>query len=163
MPDMSFIQHGRELASVKGKRCGLVPFKKKTPHYRDLNQDQLNYYLYLRDNLRRGKVIPAPDNETGLWPFNMQYLRLYFFELLNGIGTKSVGAAYKQMRLLIDSTNELAGFPGQREVTWETSLVEGKNLLPLKLVALTPAGGEVLARLEHENRGRTFRLRVNIS
>lgn len=58
---------------------------------------------------------------------------------------------------------ELAGFPGQREVKWETSLVEGKNLLPLKLVALTPAGGEVLARLEHENRGRTFRLRVSIS
>lgn len=58
---------------------------------------------------------------------------------------------------------ELAGFPGQREVTWETSLAEGRNLLPLELVALTPAGGEVLARLEHENRGRTFRLRVNIS
>lgn len=58
---------------------------------------------------------------------------------------------------------ELAGFPGQREITWETSLVEGRNLLPLKLVALTPTGGEVLARLEHDDRGRTFRLRVNIS
>ena len=58
---------------------------------------------------------------------------------------------------------ELAGFPGQREIAWETSLVEGRNLLPLELVALTPAGGEVLARLEHDNRGRTFRLRVNIS
>lgn len=58
---------------------------------------------------------------------------------------------------------ELAGFPGQREITWETSLVEGRNLLPLELVALTPAGGEVLARLEHDSRGRTFRLRVNIS
>ena len=42
---------------------------------------------------------------------------------------------------------ELAGFPGQREIAWQTSLVEGKNLLPLKLVALTPAGGELLARL----------------
>ena len=58
---------------------------------------------------------------------------------------------------------ELAGFPGQREIAWQTSLVEGKNLLPLELVALTPAGGEVLARLEHENRNRTFRLRVDVS
>jgi hypothetical protein len=58
---------------------------------------------------------------------------------------------------------ELAGFPGQREITWQTSLVEGRNLLPLELVALTPDGGEVLARLEHENRGRTFRLRIDIS
>jgi len=58
---------------------------------------------------------------------------------------------------------ELAGFPGQREIAWQTSLVEGKNLLPLELIALTPAGGEVLARLEHGDRNRTFRLRVEVS
>jgi hypothetical protein len=58
---------------------------------------------------------------------------------------------------------ELAGFPGQREITWETSLVEGKNYLPLELIALTPVGGEVLARLEHDNRDRTFRLRIEVS
>ena len=58
---------------------------------------------------------------------------------------------------------ELAGFPGQREITWETSLQEGKNLLPLTLIALTPAGGELLARLEHKDRNRTFRLLVEVS
>ena len=58
---------------------------------------------------------------------------------------------------------ELAGFPGQREITWETSLQEGKNLLPLTLIALTPAGGELLARLEHKDRNRPFRLRVDVS
>ena len=58
---------------------------------------------------------------------------------------------------------ELAGFPGQREITWETSLQEGRNLLPLTLIALTPAGGELLARLEHKDRDRTFRLRVDVS
>ena len=58
---------------------------------------------------------------------------------------------------------ELAGFPGQREITWDTSLQEGKNLLPLTLIALTPAGGELLARLEHKDRTRTFRLQVDVS
>ena len=57
---------------------------------------------------------------------------------------------------------ELDGFPGQREITWETSLTAGKNLLPLTLVALGPNGGELLARLEHDDRDRTFRLRVDI-
>ena len=57
---------------------------------------------------------------------------------------------------------ELAGFPGQSEISWETNLSVGKNLLPLKLIALTPAGGVVLARLEHNNRDRTFRLRVQV-
>ena len=58
---------------------------------------------------------------------------------------------------------ELDGFPGQREITWETSLNEGRNLLPLTLVALTPVGGELLARLEHDDRDRTFRLLVNVN
>jgi len=58
---------------------------------------------------------------------------------------------------------ELAGFPGQREISWETSLNEGRNLLPLKLIALTPAGGELLARLEHEDRDRVFRLQLDVS
>lgn len=57
---------------------------------------------------------------------------------------------------------ELDGFPGQREITWETSLSEGRNLLPLTLVAVTPTGGELLARLEHDDRDRTFRLRVEV-
>jgi hypothetical protein len=58
---------------------------------------------------------------------------------------------------------ELAGFPGQSEISWETSLNKGRNLLPLKLIALTPAGGELLARLEHGDRDRVFRLQLDIS
>jgi len=58
---------------------------------------------------------------------------------------------------------ELNGFPGQREITWETSLNEGRNLLPLTLLAVKPAGGELLARLEHDDRDRTFRLRVDVT
>jgi len=58
---------------------------------------------------------------------------------------------------------EMLGFPGQREVTWETSLNVGKNLLPLKLIATSPMGGEVFAILQHNDRGRTFRLRVDVS
>jgi len=58
---------------------------------------------------------------------------------------------------------EMSGFPGQHEVTWETSLTAGKNLLPLKLIATSPQGGEVFATLKHDGRERTFRLRVDIS
>jgi len=58
---------------------------------------------------------------------------------------------------------ELAGFPGQREIAWQTSLKQGKNFLPLELIAVSTVGGEVLARLEHDDRDRTFRLRVEVS
>jgi hypothetical protein len=66
------------------------------------------------------------------------------------------------LTVLLPEGIEMSGFPGQREVTWETSLRPGKNLLPLKLIATSPFGGEVLATLRHEDRGRTFRLRVDV-
>ena len=67
-----------------------------------------------------------------------------------------------RLTVLLPDGIELAGFPGQQEVSWETSLAAGKNMLPLKLIATSPSGGEVIARLEHEDRNRTFRLRVTI-
>ncbi len=57
---------------------------------------------------------------------------------------------------------EIEGFAGLREITWMTSLQAGKNILPLRLIATTPHGGELLARLEHDDRNRTFRIRVNV-
>jgi len=66
------------------------------------------------------------------------------------------------LTVLLPEGIEMSGFPGQREVTWETSLRAGKNLLPLKLIATSPYGGEVLATLRHDDRGRTFRLRVDV-
>ena len=56
---------------------------------------------------------------------------------------------------------ELEGFPGQRAVSWETSLTAGKNHLPLTLIATRPVDGVVVARLEHQQRSKTFELRVN--
>jgi anti-sigma factor RsiW len=58
---------------------------------------------------------------------------------------------------------EIEGFAGQREIAWMTSLAAGKNILPLKLIATTPHGGELLARLEHEDRDRIFRIRLDVS
>lgn len=57
---------------------------------------------------------------------------------------------------------EIEGFEGLQEITWKTSLQAGKNILPLKLIAITPHGGVLQARLEHEDRDRTFRIRVDV-
>ena len=67
-----------------------------------------------------------------------------------------------KLTVMLPAGIELEGFPGQREISWETSLAEGRNLLPLNLIAVSPVGGELLARLEHDDRDRTFRLQVNV-
>lgn len=56
---------------------------------------------------------------------------------------------------------ELEGFPGQREISWQTSLASGRNLLPLRLLAVAPTQGELQARLEHDTRDRVFRLQLS--
>ena len=58
---------------------------------------------------------------------------------------------------------EIDGFAGQREITWMTSLDEGRNILPLTLIATSPIGGELLATLRHEDDDKTFRLQVTVS
>ena len=67
------------------------------------------------------------------------------------------------LTILLPEGIELAGFEGQREITWMTNLKEGKNLLPLRLIATMPTAGELLATLRHGEDDRTFRLQVNVS
>jgi anti-sigma factor RsiW len=67
------------------------------------------------------------------------------------------------LTVILPAGIEIEGFAGQREITWMTSLQAGKNILPLRLIAMTPHGGELLARLEHDGRDRTFRIRVEVS
>ena len=57
---------------------------------------------------------------------------------------------------------EIAGFEGRREITWSTSLSEGKNVLPLRLIGTMPTDGELLATLRHGDDDRTFRLRIKL-
>ena len=57
---------------------------------------------------------------------------------------------------------EVEGFAGQREITWMTSLNEGRNVLPLTLIATSPVGGELLATLRHEDDDRSFRVQVTV-
>jgi len=83
--------------------------------------------------------------------------------IVNLVFASATSLAAATLTVTLPGGIELAGFPGQREITWETSLNEGRNLLPLTLVALSPAGGVLLARLEHEDRDRTFRLRVDVT
>ena len=58
---------------------------------------------------------------------------------------------------------EIQGFHGQRVISWMTSLREGRNVLPLKLIAISPQGGELLATLQHEDDNKTFRLQVTVT
>ncbi|MDX1404486.1 MAG: zf-HC2 domain-containing protein [Woeseiaceae bacterium] len=66
------------------------------------------------------------------------------------------------MTVILPQGLEVSGFAGRREITWMTSLGAGRNVLPLTLIATSPVGGELTARLRHGGEDKTFRVKVNV-
>lgn len=55
---------------------------------------------------------------------------------------------------------ELAGFPNQSSITWETALTPGKNILALPVIATAPRNGVLVARLTSGEKSKIFSIRV---
>ncbi len=79
---------------------------------------------------------------------------------LNLVFSSATALANATLTVVLPPGVEVAGFAGQREITWITSLTAGKNVLPLTLIATSPQGGELMATLQHEGDDRTFRVQV---
>lgn len=54
----------------------------------------------------------------------------------------------------------LVGYPGQRELSWETDLEKGDNLLSLPIIATRVAQGELIAYIEYEGQVETLTLNL---
>lgn len=57
---------------------------------------------------------------------------------------------------------DVEGFAGRRELTWQTDLDAGSNLLRLPVIARRPGTGYLEAQLTHAGRTRTFRVHVRV-
>jgi len=56
----------------------------------------------------------------------------------------------------------LVGYPGHRQLSWETDLKKGDNLLSLPIIATQMAQGELVADIEYEGRVKTLMLNLEI-
>jgi len=81
---------------------------------------------------------------------------------VNLVFSSAVDLVDATLTVMLPAGIEIAGFEGQREISWETSLTAGRNVLPLKLIATSPHGGEILAMLQHDDDDRSFRLQVTV-
>ena len=57
---------------------------------------------------------------------------------------------------------EVVGFPGMKRLSWQTSLTQGRNILPLPLKGTANANGELIATLEQGGKTRTLRIKVHV-
>jgi hypothetical protein len=58
---------------------------------------------------------------------------------------------------------ELAGFGSKKEISWNTSLVQGVNQLSLPIIATGPSGGTLLVRLDNDGAEKVFLVNLKIS
>lgn len=61
-----------------------------------------------------------------------------------------------QMTLHLPAHVELAGYQGQRSLSWRTALKQGENLLVLPIKALSLGEGVLTAELEHHGKKELF-------
>jgi anti-sigma factor RsiW len=81
---------------------------------------------------------------------------------VNLVFSSATSLANATMTVVLPPGVEVQGFAGQQEITWMTSLTEGKNVLPLTLIATSPHGGELMATLRHDGDDKTFRVRLSV-
>ena len=53
---------------------------------------------------------------------------------------------------------ELEGYPGRKQLSWQTSLKKGPNVLALPIRAIEHGEGELMARLNYGEKTKTFRV-----
>jgi len=99
-------------------------------------------------------VRPEPVHTVVLTVRQPESVRLVF-----NAGKPLPGAT---LSLSLPENVEIVGFGERRELTWQTDLDEGENLLRLPLVAHGPAGGELVARVSRGASSRTFRLKIEV-
>jgi hypothetical protein len=58
---------------------------------------------------------------------------------------------------------ELMGYDGRTDLSWNTDLEEGTNVLRLPLIGRMAASDVLIARLEHPSGAKTFRLPVTVN
>jgi len=97
---------------------------------------------------------PAPVQTVALMLERPETVRLMFNS------AKPLQAA--TLSLALPGNVELVGYGDRRELSWQTDLREGGNLLQLPLVAHGTAKDEFVARLSHGGSSKTFRLKIEI-
>ena len=141
----AFFRDARALLGRKGSPAEPAPFSAAYPRYALLSEDQLRWYLWLRECLGRGEYPDTP----------YAYLLLRIYELVNGLGVdapcEGLDALVALWRSYRDRCPELLGAPARW--IWDYAQVYSCGIAPGELLAALPglpdlAADAVLTALE---------------
>jgi len=67
------------------------------------------------------------------------------------------------LSLALPENVELVGYSGRRELSWQTDLREGGNLMQLPLVVRGATKDDLVASLSHGGSSKMFRLKIEVA
>ncbi|MBQ9773272.1 MAG: TerB N-terminal domain-containing protein [Clostridia bacterium] len=82
-----FLRDAKRLYPVKGEACEHIPFFSYVPQYSQMNRAQLEWYLWWRENFRRGECLST----------DYSYLLLHAYELINLAGRMEPASAQQSL------------------------------------------------------------------
>jgi len=68
-----------------------------------------------------------------------------------------------QLNISLPANLRIDGYPENTELSWQTDLSEGQNILSLPLIALEHGQGELVAKLNYGSKTKEFRLSLKTS
>lgn len=66
------------------------------------------------------------------------------------------------LSIVLPANVEVVGYPGLTELTWQTDLEAGRNVLPLPLKGIALAEGELLASVEQDGKKKLIRFSIKV-
>ncbi len=90
-------------------------------------------------------------------------LALYQESTVNLVFYSPMPVGDATLSITLPDNVELVGFPGERMISWQTSLTEGQNVLPLPLRANGSVNSQLLASIESGGNRKVFHLQIGVS
>lgn len=91
-----FCRQATALYDRHGELCTPVSFFSYVPQYSQMNRAQLSWYLYWRDQIRRGEILQA----------DYSYILLYIYEIINLADTVDPRVGQQQLCLLREAFHD---------------------------------------------------------
>ncbi len=66
------------------------------------------------------------------------------------------------LSIILPDNVEVVGYPGLSQLSWQADLHAGRNVLPLPLIGVALAQGELLASIEQGGKKKMIRLKINV-
>ncbi len=109
-----------------------------------------------------GGFFPADNQPPGLSPAPEVIISMQQPQTVNLVFDVATAMENATLSIILPDNIEVVGFPGQHEITWQTSLQAGRNILPLPIKGIMHSNSTLIASIEQNGKKKSIRIPVRV-